>query len=211
MKKLAVTITLLTTVIAVQILPQSTFAKDFGVYGTLFEIKEEGFLSMIQRKLKLIDIEKEHKKMLDIAKNKVIEPEAVKGVKATSKTRSFTYDPSYTLKEDIVLPNGNVLYKAGARVNPLDHISLDKKLVFINGRDNDQVEWFKDQRKSSNILEKDKLVLVAGRPIELGKQLNQEVYFDQAGVLTTKFGIQQVPAIAEQEDDKFRINEIEVK
>lgn len=208
MKKLVLIIVLL---IVAQTVPQTSFAKDFGVYGTVFEIKEEGFLVMIQRKLKLIDIEEENKKMLEIAKNKVIEPEAVNGIRSTTEGRSFIYDPSYTLKEDIILPNGKLLHKAGTKVNPLNYVSLDKKLVFINGRDNGQVEWFKEQRKSLNITEKDKLVLVAGKPIELGEKLNQEVYFDQAGVLTSKFGIRQVPAIVEQEHDKFRINEIKVK
>ncbi|WP_425362752.1 hypothetical protein [Candidatus Tisiphia endosymbiont of Hybos culiciformis] len=102
------------------LLPQITIAKDFGIYGTIFEVKEEGFLAMIQRKLKLVDIEQEQRKMLEIAKNRIEEPVLVTNIKRTEKPQSFTYEPSYMVKEDIVLPNGKLLYALGTRVNPLD-------------------------------------------------------------------------------------------
>jgi conjugal transfer pilus assembly protein TraW len=36
------------------------------------------------------------------------------------------------------------------------------------------------------------------------------VYFDQQGVLTTKFGITQVPALVSQEGMRLRIDEFKV-
>ncbi|WP_425363577.1 type-F conjugative transfer system protein TraW [Candidatus Tisiphia endosymbiont of Hybos culiciformis] len=192
------------------LLPQITIAKDFGIYGTIFEVKEEGFLAMIQRKLKLVDIEQEQRKMLEIAKNRIEEPVLVTNIKRTEKPQSFTYEPSYMVKEDIVLPNGKLLYALGTRVNPLDHMSLDKKLIFINGKDSLQIEWFKQQQSNGVIKEEDKLILIAGRPLDLQKELNREVYFDQAGILTTKFNIEQVPAIIEQEGKLLRIREVEI-
>ncbi len=192
------------------LLPQITIAKDFGIYGTIFEVKEEGFLAMIQRKLKLVDIEQEQRKMLEIAKNRIEEPVFVTNIKRTEKPQSFTYEPSYMVKEDIILPNGKLLYALGTRVNPLDHMSLDKKLIFINGKDTLQIEWFKQQQSRGVIKEEDKLILIAGRPLDLQKELNREVYFDQAGILTTKFNIEQVPAIIEQEGKLLRIREVEI-
>lgn len=137
--------------ILVILLPQITIAKDFGIYGTIFEVKEEGFLAMIKRKLKLVDIEQEKSKMLEIAKTRIEQPVAVTNIKRTQKAQYFTYDPSYIIKEDIILPNGKLLYKLGTKINPLDHINLDKKLIFIDSRDKEQVEWFKQQRSSSVI------------------------------------------------------------
>jgi conjugal transfer pilus assembly protein TraW len=206
--KQAISILTITLVIFV---PALSIAKDFGQYGLVFEIKEEGFIAMIQRKLKLIDIKSEEKKMLEIAKKKVEEPASIANIKRTVKPATFTYDPSYILPDDIILPNGKLFYAKGARVNPLDHMTLDKKLIFIDGRDQEQVEWFKNKKAAGDFNQQDKLILVAGRPIDLGNNLRQEVYFDQGGFLTTKFNIEQVPAIIEQEGKVLRIKELEVE
>ena len=114
------------------------------------------------------------------------------------------------MPDDIILPNGKLLYAKGTKVNPLDHITLDKKLIFIDGKDQEQTHWFKDKKAKGDFNEQDKLILVAGKPIDLGNNLGQEVYFDQAGVLTTKFKIEQVPATIEQEGRLLRIREIEI-
>ena len=199
----------LTTIIALlALLPQITLARDFGVHGSTFEVKEEGFLHMIQRRLKQVDIEKEQRKMLDIAKIRVEEPARVANIKRTQKAQNFTHNPSYVLGENIFLPNGMLLYPAGTRVNPLDHITLDTKLIFIDGKDSLQIEWFKEQERSLSASKQDKLILIAGRPLDLQKELDREVYFDQAGVITTKFNIEQVPAIVEQEGTILRIREV---
>jgi conjugal transfer pilus assembly protein TraW len=110
----------------------------------------------------------------------------------------------------VLLPDGKLLYKAGTTVNPFDHMHLEKKLIFIDGRDEEQVEWFKGQRRIEQIKEEDKLILVAGRPFDLEKELDREVYFDQSGSLVQKFKIEQVPAIVEQEEKVLRIREIVV-
>lgn len=87
-------------------------------------------------------------------------------------------------------------------------MKLDKKLVFIDGTDIDQIKWFIKQVGEGNFKEEDKLILVNGRPLELGDELQRPVYFDQAGVLTSHFKIEQVPAIVEQEGKLLRIREI---
>jgi len=190
---------------------QTANAVDLGYFGTSFEVKEEGFIAMIKRKLSLVDIEAHQKQMVETAKKKAVEPTRVTGISRTVKEQSYAFDPTYTLKEDIYLPDGKLLYAAGTRVNPLEHMSLTKRLIFIDGTDKEQVEWFKDKRASGSFKKQDKLILVAGRPIDLGNSLGQEVYFDQAGVLTSKFKIEQVPAIAQQEGKYLRIKEVRIK
>lgn len=202
----------LTTMIALVILlPQITLARDLGVHGSTFEVKEEGFLGLIQRRLKQVDIEKEQRKMLDIAKTRVEEPVRIANIKRTEKAQSFTYDPSYVTEGDIFMPNGMLLYPAGTSVNPLDHITLDTKLIFIDGKDPLQIAWFKERESSLSASKQDKLILIAGRPLDLQKRLGREVYFDQAGILTTKFNIEQVPAIVEQEGKILRIREVKIE
>lgn len=182
-------------------------AKDFGKMGHTFEIKEEGFLAMINRKLKNIDIEKEQTKMTEHARKKIEEPEAVFGITKATRHRYFTFDPTYTLEEDIKLPCGKLLHAAGTKVNPLEKMDFDRKLYFIDARDKTQLKWLKHevQKILPQLTEKNKekrIILTGGRPIELMDELGIEIYFDQFGELTKKFGILHVPAVLEQEPDQ---------
>lgn len=178
-------------------------ATDFGKQGNTFSIKEEGFIAMIQRKLKNIDLVEHQEKMRTHAKRVVEEPKPLTGITRATKTVSHSFDPSYILQEDIILPCGKLLYAAGKAVNPLDHMSWDSKLLFIDARDKEQVEWVQEQTAGSN-----KIVLVAGRPLELEEELKQPIYFDQSGELTTKFNIAHVPAIVEQDGKYLKVTEI---
>lgn len=45
--------------------------EDFGKRGMTFPIKEEGFVAMMIRKLKNLDLEKENKKMQALARDRV--------------------------------------------------------------------------------------------------------------------------------------------
>ena len=118
---------------------------DFGKVGTSFVVEEEGFVEMILQKLKEVNWEEENEKMKNIAIRRVQNPIAVAGIKPATENREFWHDPTYTLKEDVVLPCGKVLHKAGKAVNPLDYMDLERKLFFIDGREARQVEWLKQQ------------------------------------------------------------------
>jgi conjugal transfer pilus assembly protein TraW len=190
-------------------------AKDLGIVGNSFKVTEEGFLAMIERKLKGLDTKSLETKMQELAKRKVEEPVAVGGITRATEQREFAYDPSYILNEDVYLPDGKLLYAKGTTINPLDHISWQGKLVFIDSRDKEQVDWVKqiqDLQLNENEIPTEaerqaKMVLVAGKPIELERELGVAVYFDQAGELTSKFGIRHVPAIVEQEGKMLKVIE----
>jgi len=193
-------------------------AVDFGKQGNTFPIKEEGFITMIQRKLKNIDLAEHQEKMRSYAKKRVEEPSPVTGITRATKTISHSFDPSYILQEDVILPCGKVLYRAGEAINPLDHMSWDGKLLFIDARDKEQVEWVlgkhfgtDEQEPGQNKENNNKIVLVAGRPLELEEELQQPIYFDQSGELTTKFNIAHVPAVVEQEGKYLKVTEIDIR
>ncbi|WP_341789766.1 TraC family protein [Rickettsia endosymbiont of Polydrusus tereticollis] len=63
---------------------------------------------------------------------------------------------------------------------------------------------------SEQISQIGKLVLTKGNPIKMAKKLNKPVFFDQGGVLTTRFKIKAVPAIARQEGKLLKISEIKI-
>lgn len=204
--------------IVITIIHYSADAKDFGKFGNTFEVKEEGFLKMIHRRLKSVDLENEQKKIKILVRKKVEEPEAVKGIMPATKDNEYIYDPTYIVEKDIFLPNGHILYKAGTKINPLEKMSFDRKLYFIDQRIDDQVKWLKTELSKSSIQIKNdanknvetRVILVGGRPLELAEELNIQIYFDQFGELTNKFQIKFVPAVIEQEDKYLRIKEIAI-
>lgn len=209
-------------------------AKDFGKQGATFEIKEEGFVSMMQRKLKKLNLVEYQQKMQDVARKKVEQPAAIAGITKATKTVSHSFDPSYVLDQDVVLPCGKLLYARGTRVNPLDHMEWTGKIVFIDGQDENQIAWVKDNylheilsnsgaEVTKNLSESNKdyaekasnsdgtkIVLTGGRPLELERETGSPIYFDQAGELTTKFNISHVPAIVEQVGKYLQVTEINI-
>ena len=192
----------------------TVFAKDFGNRGANYPVAEESILLMIQRKLGALDLKKEEERMRSIAEERIRNPIPVSGIMPAKETREFWHDPTYILTEDAVLPCGRVLYKAGTRVNPLDYMDLDRRLFFIDGREEKQVEWLKGQLlpSSSSGAKKieDRIILVGGSPPEVQDKLGFEVYFDQGGELTTGFGIRGSPAVVEQAGKSLKIVEVAV-
>ena len=203
-------------VLTIAILPVN--AKDFGTQGHSYQITEQEFLQMIAERLKKIDMKKEQEKMQSLVRDRVETPRAVEAVKPATATRSFYFDPTYTLDQDVVLPCGKILHKAGTQVNPLEHMDLNRRLLFIDARRIEQVKWLMEKldkpvpdRKEA--LE-DRVILVGGSPSTLKELLKGEhknkVYFDQNGELTTRFGITGSPAVVVQEGLRLKIDEIKL-
>lgn len=213
------------------VLSSSVLGVDFGKQAATYEVAEEGFVSMIKSRLASIDLQQYQEEMLRKAKKKVLEPEPVLGIRATSEPREFWYDPSFVVTEDIKLPDGKILHKAGTKVNPLGSMVFDRELIFIDGRSAEQIEWLKQRlegreqkneadnntsedstqaRKAlSNNLEI-RIILIGGKILELQEDTGRTLYFDQAGELTSRFGIRQVPAIVAQDGQRLKIKEIKI-
>ena len=183
--------------------------KDFGVVGTTFEIIEEDLLEVIERKLGKLNeegsLQKHQQKIALEAQEKIKRPKPVAGIKHTTESRSFTYDPSITVTYDLTDHQGKVFHAKGTKINPLDYKSLTKPLLFIDGDDQKQVDWAVVQQPVALI------ILTKGSPFELMEKLDRPVYFDQEGVLVKKLGIQQVPAKVTQQEKHILIEEVVLK
>lgn len=188
-----------------------SLAKDFGTRGKTRTISEQPFLEMVHERLQKVDMKLERTKMEAIAKERVNNPSPVTSVTPAARAQTFYYDPTYTLDEDAVLPCGKILHKAGTAVNPLEHMEFDRRLIFIDAREQAQIEWLKQtiNLAPDNNLE-NKIILVGGSPIKLQEELSVPIYFDQHGSLTTQFGVKHSPAILVQEGLKIKIEEFKV-
>lgn len=194
--------------------PTISIGVDLGVKAKTFPVTEEAFTEMIKRKLGGIDLDAHQKGMQEKAKRKIENPDPVKGIIPAKENRTFYHDPSYVLDSDVILPCGKLLYRAGTRVNPLDHMDLDRKMIFIDARYQNQKDWLIEYMDQENphTKEKIRIILVGGSVLklkeELGKETGKNIYFDQFGELTMKFGIKASPGVVKQEGKRLKIEEI---
>jgi conjugal transfer pilus assembly protein TraW len=191
------------------IIVDKAFGKDFGVQGHRWEIAETDILEYIEKKLVAVDIEKLTEEMIKKTTERVEEPEPVSGIVDVifGKATKYYYDPSYIVPEDIYDHKGNLIYEAGYKVNPLEQVPLRERLIFINGKNEKQLEYA--MRKRGEYGGMAKIILISGRPLDIQRKNKVWIYFDQQGVLTAKFGIKGVPAIVEQAGLKLRIIEVD--
>tara|TARA_B110000211_G_scaffold228203_1_gene284044 strand:+ start:164 stop:826 length:663 start_codon:yes stop_codon:yes gene_type:complete len=180
--------------------------KDYGIHGHLFDIAEESLLEEIMAKLENAKengtLEKLQEEFAKKVKAKVLRPTPVANIKKAITNRSWTYNPTYTQETDIIDDKGVVIIAAGTSVNALEKLKWGEPLIFIDGEDKEQIQWAKGKHG--------KVVLTNGAPLDLGKELNRPVYFDQAGILCNRFKIEAVPAIIEQEDMLLRVSEVRI-
>ena len=211
----------LVVMLSTSLFSTTSFAVNLGSISHTFPVIEEGFVAMIKRKLGNVDIASERLKMENIARDRIENPPAVEGIVRATQNKTFYYDPTYTLEEDVVLPCGKVLYTAGTKVNPLDHMDLDRRMLFVDARVKTEVEWLKEQILGAETQEgkdkkiEDRIILIGGSVFKLQDELEllgvehrEKVYFDQAGELTSKFGIKATPAVALQEGRFLKIVEV---
>ena len=187
--------------------PEPTLTiKDYGVHGNLFKIEEESLLKEIMAKLESAKengtLEKLQQQFTEKVKAKVLRPTPVANLHKATTNRSWTYNPVYTQETDIVDDKGMVIIAAGTSVNALEKLKWGEPMIFIDGEDKEQIQWVKNKHG--------KVVLTNGTPLELGKELNRPVYFDQAGILCNRFSIKAVPAIIEQDGFLLKISEVKL-
>jgi len=185
-------------------------AEDLGVIGKTYDIAERDLIKAMKDKLRQMEKTGELAKKQDEYKNRVMSgiehPRPIPGIQATETANTHYYDPSIVTDKDIADATGKILYPRGTRVNPLDYIGWNKYLLFVDGRDQKQLDLTKRITAASD--RPVKLVLVAGEPLNLMRKWKTQVYYDQGGILTRRFAITRVPAMVRQEGRRLRIDEL---
>lgn len=185
-------------------------AEHLGTYGETFEITEEDLLAQIARRLHQMresgELARLEREFADRAKAKIRRPVPVFGITHTSEPRNWLYDPSWTAPEDIRDTEGRLVIAAGQTVNPLNAVDMRTPLLLIDGDEGPQVEWA--MRESNLSPWGVKIILTNGAPFELEQTIQQPVYFDQDGLISTKFGIRSVPAKISQSGRELLVEEV---
>lgn len=190
------------------LLPTAAVAKDYGQQGAVFPVIETDMLAMIEAKLmaakasgKMAQMQRQ---FASDTEKRVRRPVPVTGITRTSAQRTWAYDPAITVGQDIRDAAGRLIIARGTRVNPLDHVTMHERLVFIDGDDPAQVHWAIGTTTALDA----KIVLTSGAPLALMDATRRRLFFDQMGVLTTKFGIRHVPAVVAQAGKVLRVTEL---
>lgn len=210
---------------------------DLGVVGTVFPIKERNIITAMQEKLRsplgqklLYDFEAQLKRTRD-AQSYVPTPNAA--LTPTPEYRSYLFNPSISLNQDLSDHNGTRFYQAGTKVNPLDHLTLSKDYLFIDGDRPAQVAWAHQYQKDKPTL----IILVKGDPMRIMRDqkakgllehstdhpvghfadhpvdhpvnhpVNHPIFFDQEGAMATRFQLTHVPCSMIQDGKNLRITE----
>ena len=185
-------------------------AEDLGTIGPTYAIEEPHLLTAIEQQLRAKQASGELARLEAEAKRRIVDtiehPAPLPGITRTERPRSFYFDPSIVVSENITDAKGNILVPAGTRQNPLSVVSLSKHLLFFDGRDESQVDWAR--ATIARYGGKVKPILVAGSYLALMQRWQLPVYFDQQGALTAKLGITHVPALVSQEGLQLRIDEL---
>jgi len=183
-------------------------AADYGVFGALFPVEEPSVLETIYARLSEMDANGELKAMADDMKSKararINRPLPVDGLARAETYNSFKIDLSITLDRDLADHRGVVFAKAGTRINPLDHSRFNRRLVFIDGDDPDQVRFAVDLAQQDAA----KIVLVSGAPLELTQAHQTLFYFDQGGLLSNRFELTAVPSVVSRADPMMLVEEV---
>ncbi len=191
------------------ILISSCLSKDLGELGETFPIVEEDLLKVIMNKLHYLEqtgeLEEQQRYMQNKVKQRMVEPVANK-LPETIKPREFYYDPTITVEEDLRDHKGNIFKQKGEKINPLNTYSFKGTWLFFDGNSAKQKKFALQELKRKKL----KLILTAGKPLDLMQELQKPVYFDQFGWLIKKFNIMQVPALVEQQDKRLKITEIKL-
>jgi conjugal transfer pilus assembly protein TraW len=185
-------------------------AEDLGTIGPTYAIEEPHLLTAIEQQLRAKQASGELARLEAEAKHRIVDaienPAPLPGIARAERPRSFYFDPSIVVSENITDAKGNILVPAGTRQNPLAVVSLTKQLIFFDGRDERQVTWAREA--IARFEGKVKPILVAGSYLVLMQRWQLPVYFDQQGALTRKLGITHVPALVSQEGLRLRIDEL---
>lgn len=184
-------------------------ADDLGVVGPTYAIAERDAIAML--KARLLDMQAHgglaaiERRARERALHDITALPAVPGISTVTEYARRLIDPTVTYPKPVTNDEGAVIVPAGTRINPLDIVTLHERLVFFDGRDPAQVKAV--QALAAREGDAVKPILTAGAWLDLTRSWKRQVFFDQRGRLTQRFGITRVPSVISQQGDQLLLEE----
>ena len=189
-------------------LAASSSGADLGVHGPLFEVIEQSPMEAIKSRFLAMEANGEmdalRQEQQDKTRAYATRPKPVEGILKAERDRSFTVDLSITLEKDLADHNGVVFAHAGTVVNPLGYSTFNRRIILIDGDDPEQIEFALETGNELDTL----IVMIKGEPIRLSNKHGRRFWFDQNGVIASRFQVQFVPAVITRADPYMRVDEV---
>jgi conjugal transfer pilus assembly protein TraW len=188
-------------------------ADELGAVGPTYPIGEQSALDTILKRLKEKERSGELKRLQQEAIkrsiNSIKNPRPVEGIATVQERSQRLIDPTVTYTQAIKTDDGQIVVPSGARINPLLVTGLTKRLVFFDGRDKGQTEAVR--KLVAKHATKVKPILVAGSWYDTSKAWKTQVYYDQQGKLSQRFGVKAVPTVISQQGGMLLLEEVPAK
>lgn len=180
-------------------------AKDLGVRGATWPVAEPDLLAQIEARLADLQRSGEMARLQAEARTRarrsLEEPPPVPGVVPARERNSRLVDPAIVVGEDIRGPGGEIIAAAGTRIDPFEHGAFSRALLFVDGRREAEIAWALAHEGPA------KIVLLAGRPLDLMRRHRRPFFFDLGGRLTGRFAIRATPTLVERDGAHLRLTE----
>ncbi len=193
---------LLLTLIITGGMSAAALARDLGKYGATYAISEEDAIVRIQKAIAKYDWAKFKKQQIEKIRN--YQPKDLVKLPAAKEDRVFKVDMTGILKEDIIGGDGTVIYPKGYQYNPMEYVFMRRILVFINGQDKSQIEWYKKSPYPHDL--RTMLLLTDGSYVDVRKKLKTSVYYANKEIID-RMGIKAVPSVAVQKGTELEVRE----
>ena len=197
----------------------TALAEDLGAKAPEFAIDQDG-----REQLKAIAIQKVDQGAFEAYKKEFIKRnlDAIKnpaplGIKTAYGQRTELKEARYVMPADVKDQNGRIVARRGTVIEPINISPLQAGLLFIDGRDEAQVQYALKAYRAAPL----KIVLVAGSAFDLRVRFKDLIingsktvpfYFDQRAMILRQLNslyridINSVPALLTQEGGKVRLD-----
>ncbi len=180
-------------------------AKNLGVEGDIWPVKEKSLLKVMELKASELNTEEMARQWQGRARSYSDRPRAL-DLKRGEKRKTYRYTPVASVHKDILDRNGNMLVPVNQSINVLTLMpDYQPELIFLNADDKAQLRWAWMQAKKSR---RSLRFILTGGSVSIAENiLKSTVYFDQSGVICNRFSITQVPARVRREGNDLLIEE----
>jgi len=194
--------------LSMMVMCQTSVAKDLGVYGAVFVIKERSLLEVIKARVATWQATnsmaaKVDQLLKDIREHFQHVP-TVNGITPAIHARVWLFDPSVIIQKPVLTVDGKVLAVPGQVINPLHQVSLTQPLLFVNLNRASERAWLLQTSMDAMV------IAVGGDVLSIQTKSGHWVYLDQYGVLTQRLGIVHTPTLVKQVGDQLQLMEVVV-
>ena len=183
-------------------------AADLGRFGRTWPIAEPDGIEEMKQAAGRVDWSRYFSKSAMERAIHDYKPSGFISLPKASRERVRQVDISYSVEFDVIDPSsGEVLYPKGYSFNPLDYMTFHKKIVVIDGSDQEQVDWFNKSPYAKDPMTV--LLITGGVFYEVSEKVKRSVFF-ATDKIVRRLRIEHVPSVAHQSQRMIEVVEVEV-